>query len=131
MSILCRRDVLKTGAALGLALGSGAAGLARAAAAKGPAFFVFDGRFGDGAVAAAKWRATGVAAIDVAKTELWHAWHARLAAALGEGARIEGLTPWSTTYICEQLGREQGLRWEVRGPAKGELMAWALVPNPI
>ena len=131
MAPLCRRNVLKTGAALWLTVGGWAAGPARAAAVKSPAFFVFDGRFGDSVVAAAKWRAAGVAAIDADRAELWKEWHGPIATALGRGERIAGLTPWSTTYFCQQLSREQGLRWDVQGTANGELMAWLLVPSPL
>ena len=131
MALLRRRDVLKTGAALWLAVGGRAPGPARAAAVKAPAFFVYDGRFGDSVNGAAKWRAAGVAAIDAHRAELWKVWHGPIATALGRGAQIAGLTPWSTTYICQQLGREQGFRWDVRGNADGELMAWLLVPRPL
>lgn len=128
MRDLSRRDVLKTGT-LGFAIGCGAAGIAPAGAAGTRAFFVFDGRFGDSARAAAAWQAAGATVIDASGTDLWHAWHGPIAKALPERPAIEGLTPWSVAYICEQLGREHGLRWHARAPANRELTAWALMPN--
>ena len=130
MTAMCRRSVLETAIALGFSGGCGSARVAHAATtARLPAFFIFDRRFGDSVTAARKWRFGGATVIDAGKVDLWHAWHGKIGTALGRGAHIEGLTPWSATYICEQLGREHGLRWRASPRAASELAAWALMPR--
>lgn len=107
MSGIDRRGLLK-GAVAGAALVGMPATLH--AMSSSTSLFIYDGRFADARATAAAWEAKGVKTLDGQANDLGHAWRGEIADHLRAGGRIEGMTMWVDSFICETFGRDHGMK---------------------
>lgn len=93
-----------------------------------PALFIFDRRMARAREAAAAYGSAGIPLLERGDTDLGQAWRSQIPKIVGaRGGPVAGLTLWVDSYICETLGRENGMTMRREPGAPGDdLHAWLL-----
>ena len=110
MTWFVRREVVAGAMAATFAVRPALSYATQGAANRSVAVFLYDSRFERSVAMAGSWSRQSAMILDTQACDLGQCWRSRIPDALASGGGIAGITLWSDQYVCEQFGRDHGLK---------------------